>query len=228
MKKISHNISKITIGSNSYLATLNAVPKKRVYGENLFKINSNTEYRIWNIRRSKIGAMLIKKFNLPFKKDSKILYIGAASGTTVSHLSDIVTDGVIYAVEFSNRPMRDLLKLSKMRPNIIPILADASKVDSFAHIVETVDIVFQDIAQSNQAEIAAKSVKRFLKKDGILILSIKARSINAVEIPRKVYESEISKLKNDFGINFKILKKCELAPFHKDHIGIVAEIKIDK
>ena len=223
IKQISHNISKITIGSNNYLATLNAVPNISVYGENLFRINSDTEYRMWNIRRSKIGVMLIKKFNLPFKKDSKVLYIGAASGTTVSHISDIVTDGVIYAIEFSKRPMRDLLRLSKVRHNIIPILEDASKLDSFSHIIETVDIIFQDVAQSNQAEIAAHNAKRFLKKDGLLILSIKARSINAIEKPRKVYASEINKLQN---FNFKILKKCELTPFHKDHIGILAELKI--
>ena len=38
-----------------------------------------------------------------------MLYLGAASGTTVSHVSDVVgPEGMVYAVEFSHRPGRDL------------------------------------------------------------------------------------------------------------------------
>lgn len=56
------------------------------------------------------------------------MYLGGASGTTVSHVSDIVgPTGVVYAVEFSHRPGRELINMAKSRPNIIPIIEDVSR-----------------------------------------------------------------------------------------------------
>ena len=48
----------------------------------------------------------------------QVLYLGGASGTTVSHVSDMVgPEGVVYAVEFSHRSGRDLTNMAKRRPN---------------------------------------------------------------------------------------------------------------
>ena len=42
--------------------------------------------------------------NIHIKPAAKVLYLGAASGTSVSHVSDIVgPQGAVYAVEFSHR-----------------------------------------------------------------------------------------------------------------------------
>ena len=138
--------------------------------------------------------MVLKKFDIPLKRNSKVLYLGAASGTTVSHVSDIVSEGAVYSVEFAPRSMRDFIGLASRRKNIFPILADAGKPDSYAHIVEPVDVIFQDVAQPNQAEIAARNAVRFLKKDGYLLLSIKARSIDTAASPKEIFKEEVKSL----------------------------------
>ena len=169
--------------------------------------------------------MILKKFNIPLKADSKVLYLGAASGTTVSHVSDIVSEGAVYAVEFAPRSMRDLIRLASRRKNIYPILADAGKPESYSHLVEPVDLIFQDVAQPNQAEIAARNAARFLKKDGNLMLSIKARSIDTAANPKEVFKAEVKKLKQAFEPKFEILNAKDLKPYHEDHLGILAKLK---
>lgn len=206
------------------LATKNFDPGKAVYGEKLIQVEG-IEYRTWDPRRSKLGAMVLKKFNFSLKDDSTILYLGAASGTTVSHVSDIVPDGAVYAVEFAPRSMRDLIGLASRRKNIHPVLADAGKPDSYAHIVEPVDLIFQDIAQPNQAEIAARNAARYLKRDGYLLLSIKARSIDTVANPKEVYKRELKKLEQTFEPKFEVLNAKDLMPYHEDHLGILAKMR---
>lgn len=206
------------------LATKNLDPGKVVYGEKLIQVEG-VEYRTWDPRRSKLGTMVLKKFNIPFKEDSAVLYLGAASGTTVSHVSDIVPDGAVYAIEFAPRSMRDLIGLASRRRNIFPVLADAGKPDSYSHIVEPVDLIFQDIAQPNQAEIAARNAAHYLKRDGNLLLSIKARSIDTVANPKEMYKREIKKLEQAFEPKFEVLNAKDLMPFHEDHLGILAKMR---
>jgi len=56
------------------------------------------------------------------------LYLGAASGTTCSHVSDVIgPEGILYAVEFSARCGRDLISMAKKRNNVVPIIEDARK-----------------------------------------------------------------------------------------------------
>lgn len=223
VKKLSDGIFEVIKGKKQ-LATKNLDPGKTVYGEKLIQVEG-IEYRTWDPRRSKLGAMILKKFNIPLKEDSKVLYLGAASGTTVSHVSDIVSEGAVYAVEFSPRSMRDLIGLASRRKNVYPILADAGKPDSYSHLVEPVDLIFQDVAQPNQAEIAARNAIRFLKKDRYLLLSIKARSIDTVANPKEVFKEEVRKLEKAFEPGFEILNAKDLMPYHEDHLGVVAKLK---
>jgi fibrillarin-like pre-rRNA processing protein len=197
---------------------------KVVYGEKLITFEG-VEYRIWDPHRSKLGAMILKKFNIPIKEDSKVLYLGAASGTTVSHVSDIVSNGAIYAVEFASRSMRDLIGLASRRKNIYPILADARKPDSYAHLVEPVDLIFQDVAQPNQVEIATRNASRFLKRDGNLLLSIKARSIDTVVNPKKIFTNELRKLEQTLEPKFEIICVKNLMPYYEDHLGVLAKLE---
>jgi fibrillarin-like pre-rRNA processing protein len=93
------------------LATRNLTPGKRVYGERLVKWNG-VEYREWNPYRSKLAAAIANglKF-VPIQEGTHVLYLGAASGTTPSHISDIVGEkGLIYAVEFSPRVFREFME----------------------------------------------------------------------------------------------------------------------
>lgn len=224
VKEITQGIFELSKGKKSQLATRNLNPGTSVYSEPLIELYG-VEYRKWNVHRSKFGAMVLKKFDIPLDAESKVLYLGAASGTTVSHISDIVTNGLVYAVEFSTRTMRDLIMLCEERSNIVPIIEDAGNPQKYSHIVEKVDVVFQDVSQPNQAEIAAKNAKQFLKKDGYLLLAIKARSIDTVANPKKIFKEEIRRLTRDFDISFEVLKRSELEPYHEDHLGVLAQLK---
>lgn len=49
------------------------------------------EYRVWNPFRSKLAAAILGGIDkIHMDPGSKVLYLGAASGTSVSHVADIV------------------------------------------------------------------------------------------------------------------------------------------
>ena len=186
-----------------------------VYGERILE-----GYRLWDPFRSKLAALLLKgRSTRPvLASDAMVLYLGAATGTTVSHVSDIVRDGLVYAVEFSPRSMRDLVRLCERRKNIVPILADAAMPEEYAFLVESVDLVYQDVAQRNQAEIASRNCARYLKPGGDLILMLKTRSVDATASPQAVLQAE---MKNMQGLD--LLQVMDLLPFHQDHFAMQAK-----
>ena len=201
------------------VATKNLTPGTSVYGEEL--IQEDVEYRIWNPRRSKLAAALLNGLkNLELDDASKVLYLGASTGTTVSHISDIVTDGRIYAVEFSPTTAKKLVQLSRQRPNIAPILGDATKPKGYLNIVEKSDLVYCDVAQPTQTELFMRNMNLFCKEDGVGLLMIKARSIDVVQKPKKVFKEQEKKLKEK---GFKIIEKVKLEPYEKDHIAFLVE-----
>lgn len=197
--------------------TENLCKGEKVYNEKLVKYK-NKEYRSWNPYRSKLAAAILNGFNFMIKPDLKILYLGAATGTTVSHISDIVKDGLIYAVENSPVAAKSLIELSEKRKNIIPIFADANHPDRYSSIVSNVDLIYQDISQRNQADIFISNVSRYLKKKEIGILMVKARSIDVSLKPKEAYDLVCSELKNN---KLKISDIIDLSPYEKDHAAIV-------
>jgi|MudIll2142460700_1097286.scaffolds.fasta_scaffold69200_3 fibrillarin-like pre-rRNA processing protein len=218
MAEIFPGVYLLELDGRERLAT-KSESTKSVYGERFVD-----GYRFWDPHRSKLAAFLLKarkKNRLVketiFDEQSKVLYLGAASGTTVSHVSDIVRDGLVYAVEISSRSMQDLVHLCESRKNIAPILADASKPESYCHLVEQVDLIYQDVAQKNQSEIASLNCAQYLKPLGTLIMMIKARSIDAVASPRDVYDREINRL-----TDLEIMISTDLLPYHHDHLALLA------
>ncbi len=209
---------------NGEIATKNLTPGIKVYDEKLIQEDKDgviEEYRIWNPRRSKLSAALLnglEKINL--ENDAKILYLGASTGTTVSHISDIVTDGVIYAVEFSPVSMKKLVRLSQNRPNVLPILADATKPKYYLNKVEKVDLVYCDVAQAKQSELFINNMNLFLKEDGKGLITIKARSIDVVQKPKKIFKDEANKIKSK---GYSIVEKIKLEPYEKDHVAFLVE-----
>jgi fibrillarin-like pre-rRNA processing protein len=189
----------------------------RVYNEQLFTEDDH-EYRSWNPFRSKLAAALLKRLSVPIKNDSKVLYLGAATGTTVSHLSDILTGGIVYAVETSPVALTGLLKVSKQRLNIIPILADANHPERYQHLVPPVDLVYQDISQRNQADILSRNIRAYLIPEGTALIMVKARSIDVALKPKQAYELVATALKQE---RFVIKKIVDLAPYEKDHAAIL-------
>ena len=157
---------------------------------------------------------------MKLEKDSKVLYLGASTGTTVSHISDILTEGLIYAVEFSPVSMKKLARLAEKRSNILPILADATKPKYYLNKVEKVDLVYCDVAQEKQSELFMKNMDLFLKEDGQGLITIKARSIDVVQKPKKIFKDESAKIKQH---GYSILEKIKLEPYEKDHMAFLVE-----
>ncbi len=199
--------------------TLNMDPGVSVYGEGLKKI-SGIEYRYWDPNRSKLAAYIRKKGKeFEFQKDMSILYLGAASGTTVSHLSDLLTDGRIFAVEFSRIPFTKLLGLCETRKNIMPIQGDANNPAAYNFMVGQADMLYEDVSQKNQVEIFIKN-SMMLKKGGKGFLAVKARCIDVSRNPERIFADCAAELE---GAGFAILDNRGLGPFERDHAMIVVK-----
>ncbi len=214
------NIFWFQIDGEKKLATENLIPKNQVYNEKLVKIKG-TEYRIWNPFRSKLAASIMNGLNdFPFIQKSSVLYLGVSTGTTISHISDIVgKNGVIFGVEHTSRVARDFLdRVASHRKNIIPIIQDARKPQEYFSVFKKVDVVYVDIAQPDQTDITIANCKMYLKSNGYLFLVIKTRSIDVTKDPKKVISNEIKKLEP----LFEIKQVINLLPYDKDHAIVIA------
>ncbi|MEM3047428.1 MAG: fibrillarin-like rRNA/tRNA 2'-O-methyltransferase [Candidatus Bathyarchaeia archaeon] len=203
-------------------ATVNLAPGRSVYGERLLKAKGR-EYRVWDPFRSKLAAAIMKDLrHLPIKAGSRVLYLGAASGTTCSHVSDLIEqEGRLYCVEFSPRSMRELVEnLCRHRPNVFPILADARLPERYRSLVTQVDAVYCDIAQPEQAKVLADNCDQFLVPGGGAMLAVKARSIDVARKPAEVFKAETQILERR---GFTVKQQIPLEPYDKDHVMVVAE-----
>lgn len=206
------------------LLTKNLVPGDTVYNEKKVNVDGENgekvEYRVWNPFRSKLGAAILGGVDqIHIKPGAKVLYLGAASGTTVSHVSDIVgPEGLVYAVEFSHRSGRDLINVAKKRTNIIPIIEDARHPHKYRMLVGMVDVVFADVAQPDQARIVALNSHNFLKNNGNFVISIKASCIDSTATPEAVFALEVKKLQAE---KLKPKEQLTLEPYERDHAVVV-------
>ena len=204
------------------LATENLMPGNQVYNEKLLNVKG-VEYRIWNPFRSKLAASIMNGLkDFPFNKKSDVLYLGVSTGTTISHISDIVgPDGTIFGIEHAARVARDFLdRVASHRKNIVPIIQDARKPEEFFSVYKKVDVVYVDIAQPDQTDIAIENCKLYLKSRGYLFLIIKTRSIDVTKDPKRVIKNEIKKLES----LFEIKQTIDLQPYDKDHAMVVATL----
>ena len=207
MTILPDGVERREIDGESRLATRG----EPVYGE-----PTDGEWRAWDPTRSKLGAMFELGMDTGLEGGETVLYLGAASGTTVSHVADFA--GPTYAVEFAARPARDLLSAAESRPRLFPLLKDARKPDTYAHVVESeVDAIIQDVATRGQARVALEN-RQFLAPDGRLILAVKARSEDVTADPEDVFADVRAELETDY----EILEDESLDGFHEDHLGIVA------
>jgi len=219
--EIFPSIYKLLDKDQETLVTRNMTPGRTYYGEPVYNVDG-VEYRSWNPTRSKLGAAILKGIHsMPIKPGCSVLYLGAASGTTVSHVSDVVGEsGHVWALDFAPRSLRDLLdNVTRHRYNVSPILGDARYPSSYSPLVPLVDVVFADVAQPDQADIIVKNVKRFLKDEGYFMLSVKARSINVLEDPESVYREQASIIED---AGYVVKEVVILDPFEKDHAMLLA------
>jgi len=201
------------------LFTLSLVKNGSAYAKSILK-SGKKEFREWDVWTSKPAAAIINGLkNFPIRKGSKILYLGIASGKTASFFSDIIDkDGIIYGVEISERSIRDLNPIAEKRGNIVPILADARKPENYDWI-ENVDVVYCDVADPQQTEIAIRNAEKFLKPSGWLMISIKSQSIDVTKDPKKIYDEERKKIES---AGFKVEDFVILEPYEKGHCFFTA------
>jgi len=212
----------IQVEGEKKLATQNLVPGNQVYNEKLVQ-SKGIEYRIWNPFRSKLAAAIMNDLkNFPFNQKSDVLYLGVSTGTTISHISDIVNQGgTIFGIEHASRVARDFLdRVASHRKNIVPIIQDARRPEEFFSVYKKVDIVYVDIAQPDQTNIAIENCRLYLKSGGYLFLVIKTRSIDVVKDPKMVIKDEIKKLET----LFEIKQTIDLHPYDKDHAMVIATL----
>lgn len=182
-----------------------------VYGEPV-----EDGWRLWDARRSKLGAAFEHDLEMDLAGGDKILYLGAASGTTVSHVADFA--GATYAVEFAPRPARELLEVATDRSRLFPLLKDARRPETYAHVVEgNLDAIIQDVATRGQARVALQN-RRFLRDDGWLVVAIKARSEDVTDEPAAVFDTVLDELET----GYEIVDTAALEPFHEDHLIVSA------
>ena len=203
---------------NGKIYTENADPGEKVYGEGLIEFE-DVEYRRWKADRSKIGAAVQNGMDLGLEKDDLVLYLGAASGTTVSHLSDILEEGFIVGVEYSDTVIRGLVELSERRHNVAPVLGDARKPEEYEEYVGGADMVFQDISQRDQAEMFLRNCRKFLKQGGVGLLAVKARSISSSKDKDEIFDQVREKVSSEYDI----VDEVELDPYEKEHLVIKIE-----
>ena len=217
-------VFQIVDKSKSSLATRSIVPRQSVYGEKVLTIDEEGDFRLWNPRRSKLAAAIQKGImEMPIQPGSKVLYLGAASGTTVSHCSDIVgPQGIVYAVEFSARTARGLLQLAESRSNIVPIIEDARHPTKYApFIAGPIDVIYQDIAQPNQARILSDNIRIFCGFGAWGLIALKARSIDSTAPIEEIYSSEIATLDAS---GLEVIENVNLEPLEKDHRFLVCRV----
>ena len=224
------------------LVTKNISPGESVYSEKRISVESadgtKTEYRVWNPFRSKLAAGILGGLDeIYIKPGAKVLYLGAASGTSVSHVADIVGEnGIVYAVEFSHRSGRDLINMAKKRTNIIPIIEDARHPQKYRMLIGMVDVIFADVAQvyapfafidrqPDQSRIVALNAHMFLKLDGGIVISIKANCIDSTANPEVVFAQEVQKMKQE---GIKPREQLTLEPYERDHCIVRGEYKRTK
>ena len=215
------NFFWFNVDGEEKIATENLVPGKQVYKEKLL-LKKGIEYRLWDPFRSKLAASVMNGLtNFPFHEKSNILYLGVSTGTTISHISDIIgLKGIVFGVEHSSRVARDFLdRVATYRKNIVPIIQDARSPEEYFSVYSKVDIVYVDIAQPDQTNIAIENCKMYLKPNGYLFLVIKARSIDVTKDPKYIVNLEVKKLESGFNIKQVI----DLKPYDKDHAMVIAK-----
>ena len=216
MKSFSN---KVEIRGRS-LWSRNAVKGVSLLGERL-KRDGRNEWRQWNPRASKLGAALLKasQSGLLPEHGTTCLYLGSGHGTTISHLHDHVCgaknhlNGAIIAVDISSRCMRDMIRLSKARPGIIPVLADCRQIQEVnPFLSRKVPWLFQDVSQSGQVEMFIEACNRFLESNGTGLLSLKSASERNTESAFNHAEKSLLEA------GFTLVEKIDLAGWEEQHI----------
>jgi fibrillarin-like pre-rRNA processing protein len=200
------------------LFTRNATPGRAVYGEELRSFDG-VEFRRWDPWRSKLAAYVLKGgATSELERSRRVLYLGGAHGTTVSHLIDLLPDATIFAVEKSPSSFAALLALARERSGLLPILADAHLPERYRADVGVVDLLYQDVAQRDQSIIFRENALACLGRGGSGLLQLKVRSVTQRRPPREVIRETRRQLSED---GFRVRSEVDLAPYAREHCSLL-------
>jgi fibrillarin-like pre-rRNA processing protein len=170
--------------------------------------------RVWEPRESKLAAVLAKGGDVPLD-DRRVLYLGAAAGTTASYVADVAR--AVYCVEFARGPARRLVEVARGRPRMFPVVADARRPERYVPLVETVDVLYQDVATRGQADVALDNLA-FLEEGGTLCCVVKARSEDVAAEPGEIYDAVADELRGTVDVHAVL----DLEPWYSDHAAVIA------
>ncbi|MGB6500766.1 MAG: fibrillarin-like rRNA/tRNA 2'-O-methyltransferase [Thermoplasmata archaeon] len=186
-----------------------------VYGEG-WQERDGRQFRRFEPARSKLAAGIVAGWEGPLPRPGeRWLYLGAASGTTASHVADLVgPTGRVYAVERSLRPFARLLATSERWPNLLPILGDARDPGGYADLVPPADGLYADIAQPDQAEIVERNAALLLRGDGsALLVALKTASMGRERSAVRHRDAAEASLSAETDLETGV----RLDPFHRGH-----------
>jgi fibrillarin-like pre-rRNA processing protein len=194
-----------------------------VYGER-WAVSGAKAFRSFEPGRSKLSAGLVHDWSGPLPiGGERWLYLGAASGTTASHIADLVgPSGRVYALERSPRPFARLLSLAERWPNILPILGDAREPRSYSGLVPPVDGVYGDIAQPDQVEIIRRNAELFVRREGdAVVLALKTSSMGR----ERESTGHLAVAERELAPYLQLSPSVRLDPFHKAHYLVGGRVR---
>ena len=196
------------------------------------KRDGRVEWRRWDPFRSKVAAALLLTSQEPSEllpgPGDTCLYLGASSGSTVSHIHDMVCgsdnhhNGQIIAVEISPRMMRDLSTLAGDRNGLIPILSDARDVGSYATVMrDKAHWIHQDLSIADQAENFISIAKSTLREGGVGLFSLKAASERHSDGDDHSRFSSAEKLLEDSEL--ELIERIDISQYQDQHVVFVVK-----
>ena len=205
--------------------TRNANKGVSVKGERR-KRTGKIEWRRWDPYKSKVAAALLKTNGDPSQilpdPGSVCLYLGASSGTTVSHIHDHVCgaenhhNGQLMAIEISPRMMRDLQTLAEQRKGLIPVLTDARDVNGYATMMRgKAQWIHQDLSIADQAQNFISIAEKILSKGGTGILSLKAATERSIEGEDESRFARAESLLRQSSLDF--IERIDIEQYQKQH-----------
>ena len=221
MKVKDDTIFWITVKNKKKLATLNNADVNKIYNEKLIEIDGK-QYNIWNPYTSKLAAAIVNGMEIfPILKKTQILYFDTTVDKTLNHISDIIgVNGRIFVVKDIIENSKNFLgNDSNNRTNVVSITQEKKGITAkFAPNIETVNVVYVDIAQNNETDVAIQNCKNYLINGGFLMLVVPTRKIDAINPNRQNLE-ERQKLQS----SFEIIQQINLTDFFKEHSMIIAK-----
>ncbi len=221
MKIKADTIFWITVKNKKKLATLNNASINEVYNEKLIKINGK-QYNLWNPYTSKLAAAIVNGMEIfPILEKTKVLYLNSTIEKTLSHISDIIgVNGKIFILSDINENSKNFLEnVMNDRTNVFTITRDNGDPVKFSSKTEMVNVVYVDITQHNETEVAIQNCKRYLRDGGFLMLVVPTKKIDFVNNPNGQNLEEIQKLQS----SFEIIQQINLTDFFKEHSMIIAK-----